>query len=295
MLINNKSTQQIIEFIADFAQSKVALCSLFVFLTLLIVTLFAPLFSSQNPYDLSQIHLVDSQLSPGEVMSTGSVALLGTDVQGRDMWSAILYGLRLSLMAGLLSAVLALIIGTTLGLLAAHFGGKLDAVFMRFVDIQLSFPALLIGLVLVSLLGSGFSNIIIALTAVQWAYYARTVRSVALAELRKEYVEAARCLNISDYRILFRHVLPNCMAPLVVIVTVQIANSIAIESSLSFLGVGMPITEPSLGRLIVNGFDFMLSGHYWMSLYPGVALLVALMSINLIGDRLRTVLNPRNT
>jgi peptide/nickel transport system permease protein len=164
---------------------------------------------------------------------------------------------------------------------------------MRIVDIKLAFPAILIALVIVAVLGSGTAKIILALVVVQWALYARTVRGSALVERRKEYVEAARCLGLSHNRILFRHMLPNCLPPLIVVATVQVANAIALEATLSFLGIGLPITEPSLGLLIANGYQFMLSGQYWISFFPGIALLITIVSINLVGDQLREILNPR--
>jgi len=177
--------------------------------------------------------------------------------------------------------------------LAAYFGGKVDAVIMRVVDLQLSFPAILVALILLAVLGKGVDKVIIALILVQWAYYARTVRGTALVERRKEYIEAASCLALSHRRIVFRHLLPNCLPPLIVVATVQVANAIALEATLSFLGVGVPITEPSLGLLIANGYDYMLSGKYWLAFFPGVALLVTIVAINLVGDQLRDVLNPR--
>jgi peptide/nickel transport system permease protein len=166
-------------------------------------------------------------------------------------------------------------------------------VIMRIVDLQLSFPAILIALVLLATLGKGVDKIIIALIVVQWAYFARTVRGTALVERRKEYIEAAACLALSHRRIVFRHLLPNCLPPLIVVGTVQIANAISLEATLSFLGIGLPVTEPSLGLLISNGFEYMLSGKYWISVYPGIVLLFTIVSINLVGDRLRDVLNPR--
>lgn len=280
-------------FVADFNQSTIAVASLIVLVALILAAVFAPWLAPQNPYNLGEIYLIDSQLKPGATMFNQSTAWLGTDIQGRDILSGIIYGLRISLSVSLISAFIALVIGACAGLLAGYFGGTLDSILMRLVDIQLSFPAILIGLVLIAILGSGLANIIIALIAVQWAYYARTVRASALAERNKEYMEAARCLAISKSRILFRHLLPNCVPPLIVVVTIQVAHSIALEASLSFLGVGLPITEPSLGRLIASGFEFMLSGKYWMSFYPGIALLITILSINLVGDQLRDVLNPR--
>jgi peptide/nickel transport system permease protein len=219
--------------------------------------------------------------------------LLGTDDQGRDMLSAILYGLRLSLYVSVVATATALAIGTVAGIVAAYFGGRIDALLMRLVDIQLSFPAILIALILLAILGKGVDKVVIALVSVQWAYYARTIRGAALAERRREYIEAARCLALPQWRIIFRHLLPNAFAPLIVVATVQVAHAIALEATLSFLGVGVPITEPSLGLLIANGYGYMLSGDYWISFYPGVALLIAIVAINLVGDRLRDVMNPR--
>ncbi|NIA70973.1 ABC transporter permease [Pelagibius litoralis] len=280
-------------FISDFSESWLALAGLVMFLTIVSLAVFAPLIAPQDPYDLSTLDLLDSKLKPGELLSSGQVAWLGTDGLGRDILSAIMYGLRISLAVGASSAFIALFIGASIGLAAAYAGGRVDAIIMRIVDIQLSFPSILIGLVLIAVLGSGTEKIIVALVAVQWAYYARTVRGTALVERRKEYIEAARCLALSSRVILFQHLLPNCLPPLIVLVTVQVAHSIALEASLSFLGVGLPVTEPSLGRLIANGFEYMMSGKYWISFFPGLALLFLILSINLVGDQVRDVLNPR--
>ena len=201
--------------------------------------------------------------------------------------------MRISLSVGVLSCLFAIVVGMSLGLIAAYFGGYAEAVIMRIVDIQLSFPAILVALILLAALGQGVEKIIVALVVVQWAYYARTVRGTALVERRKEYVEAATCLALPSRRILFRHLLPNCLPPLIVVGTVQTASAIALEATLSFLGLGLPITEPSLGLLIANGFQYMMSLQYWISVFPGIALLITIVSINLVGDQLRDVLNPR--
>ena len=236
---------------------------------------------------------MDSRLEPGSKSYTGMTYWLGTDGAGRDLLSAILYGLRTSLSVGVLSGLIALAIGGAFGLIAAYFGGKVETLIMRVVDIQLGFPAILVALVLVALLGKGVDKIIVALVVVQWAYYARTVRGSALVERRKEYIEAATCLALSHQRIVFRHLLPNCLPPLIVVGTLQTAHAISLEATLSFLGIGLPITEPSLGLLIANGFEYMLSQRYWISFFPGIALLITIVSINLVGDQLRDVLNPR--
>ncbi len=278
---------------AEYFASPVAVGS-FAFLVLIIFfALLAPLLAPQNPYDLAKVTVMDARLEPGERGSAGFVMWLGADGAGRDMWSAILYGLRISLGVGVASGIVALILGTVIGLAAAYRGGWLDALIMRIVDLQLSFPAILVALILVAILGRGADKVMIALILVQWAYYARTVRGSALVERRKEYIEAAHCLALPPSRIVFRHLLPNVVAPMIVVGTLQTAHAISLEATLSFLGVGLPLTEPSLGLLIANGFDYMLSGKYWISFYPGVALLVTIMSINLVGDRLRDVLNPR--
>jgi peptide/nickel transport system permease protein len=280
-------------FVAEFSESRLALVGLAVFAVILVLAILAPWITPQNPYDLAKLDLMDGRLEPGSQSMDGMTYWLGTDDQGRDMLSAIVYGLRTSLGVGAMSAVLALAIGAAAGLLAAYAGGRVDSLIMRIVDIQLSFPAILVALILLAVLGHGTEKIIAALVTVQWAYYARTVRGTALVERRKEYIEAARCLALSPARIVFRHLLPNCLPPLIVVVTVQVAHAIALEATLSFLGIGLPITEPSLGLLIANGFQYMMSGKYWISFFPGVALLVTIVSINLIGDRLRDVLNPR--
>jgi peptide/nickel transport system permease protein len=278
---------------ADFAQSRLALLGLALLVTIALCALLAPWISPQNPYDLAQLDVLDSKLAPGEASMSGVKHWLGTDDQGRDMLSAILYGLRISLAVGVASVLCALAVGLVLGLAAAYFGGWVDAVVMRVVDLQLSFPAILIALILLAVLGQGVGKIVLALVTVQWAYYARTVRSSALVERQKEYVEAAQVLALSRARIVLRHLLPNCLPPLIVVATVQVAHAIALEATLSFLGLGLPITEPSLGLLIANGFQYLLSGKYWISFYPGVALMLTIVAINLVADQLRDVLNPR--
>ena len=257
--------------------------------------IFAPLITPTNPYDLAVVSIMDSRLAPGEQMFNGTVAWLGTDGAGRDILSAIIYGLRTSLVVAISSAFIALTVGLVVGLIAAYFGGKFDAFLMRIVDIQLSFPAILVALVLLALLGKGIDKVIIALAIVQWAIYARTVRAAAIVERRKEYIEAATCLGLSNLRIIWRHLLPNSISPLIVLATLQTAHSITIEATLSFLGVGVPITQPSLGSLISNGFDFILSGAYWITFFPGVMLLATVAAINIFGDQLRDILNPRYT
>ncbi|UUE11449.1 ABC transporter permease [Dickeya zeae] len=274
-------------------QDRLARLGLFMLVLIVALALLAPWIAPQNPYDLSQLMIMDNRLPPGSSGMSGVTYWLGSDDQGRDLLSAILYGTRTSLIVGVSSALVALCIGMVAGLLSAWLGGKIDALLMRIVDIQLSFPPILIALILLAVLGQGVDKIILALVITQWAYYARTLRASALLENRRNYVDAARGMAFSTPRILFRHVLPNCLPPLIVVATMRIAYAIMLEATLSFLGIGLPITEPSLGLLIANGFDYLLSGNYWISLFPGVMLLLLIVAINLIGDALRDALNTR--
>jgi len=271
----------------EFLSNRIAATGLAILIVVVAIALFAPWISPQNPYDLAKLDLMDARMEPG------GKYLLGTDGQGRDMLSAIFYGLRVSLMVGVASGLIALTLGGLLGVLAAYVGGRFEQLLMRIVDIQLGFPAILVALILIAVLGKGVDKIIIALVCVQWAYYARTARSAALVERGKEYMEAARGLGLSRARIMLGHLLPNALPPLIVVGTVQVAHAIALEATLSFLGLGLPSTEPSLGLLIANGYEYLLSGKYWISMYPGVALLLMILSINLVGDQLRDQLNPR--
>lgn len=280
-------------FLEDFFSSKLATLGFALLLMVIFAALFAPWLAPQNPYDLAKLDLMDARLPPGAPSAALHSYWLGTDGQGRDMLSAILYGLRVSLMVGVASGIIALTLGALTGVLAAYAGGRIEQFVMRVVDIQLGFPAILVALILLAVLGKGVDKIIIALVCVQWAYYARTARAAALVERSKEYMEAARGLGLSRTRIVLRHLLPNALPPLIVVATVQVAHAIALEATLSFLGLGLPPTEPSLGLLIANGYEVLLSGKYWISFYPGIALLVTILSINLVGDQLRDVLNPR--
>jgi peptide/nickel transport system permease protein len=277
----------------DFAQSRTAVLALGCCITLMLVALLAPWIAPQNPYDLMQIDMFDARLKPGSASAQGLHYWLGTDGQGRDMLSAMLYGLRTSLFVGVLSGLIAIAVGVALGLTAAYWGGFVDTVIMRVVDFKLGFPTILVALMLLAVLGQGIEKVIFALVMVQWAYFCRAVRGTALVERNKEYVEAAVCLGLSHKRIVFSQLLPNCMPPVIVIGTMQVANAISTEATLSFLGLGLPITEPSLGLLIANGFNYLLSGLYWISVFPGMLLLVTIFCINIVGDRLRDVLNPR--
>ena len=278
---------------AEFRENRVAVAALVVVIIIALVALLAPLIAPQNPYDLAKLVLMDARRPPGYVGSNGYMHILGTDAQGRDLFSAILYGLRISIEIGVLAGMVALIFGALLGTSAAYFGGRTEAFIMRIVDLQLSFPAILLALMLSALLGKGMTQLVAALVAAQYAYFARTAHGAASVERSKDYVEAALSTPLPAYLVVFRHILPNCLPPLIVVATVQIANSISLEATLSFLGLGLPPTEPSLGMLIANGFQYMMSGRYWISIYPGIALIALIVAINLVGDQVRDQLNPR--
>ena len=279
--------------LAEYVESPMAVAAFGVVVVFFLAAIFAGRIAPQNPYDLATLELMDGTLKPMSEGFGGMTYLLGTDEQGRDMLSAILYGLRTSLSVGVISTLLAFALGTSLGLIAAYRGGRFETILMRIVDLQLSFPALLIALVLLVILGQGVDKIILALVIVNWAYFARSARGNAMAERNKEYIEAAKALRLSDVRIIFRHLLPNVLPSIIVIATTTVARAISTEATLSFLGIGLPITEPSLGLLISNGFRYLLSGKYWISFYPGIALVIVIVSLNMMGDRLRDVLNPR--
>lgn len=281
------------EFWADYATSRGAVAGLVMLVVIFAVALLAPVLAPQNPYNLAELNIIDGRLPPGTTGHAGQVFLLGSDEQGRDILSAILYGLRTSLGVGIASVALALGLGAAVGLMAGYAGGWFDAVLMRLVDLQLSVPTILIALILLAVLGKGVDKIVLALVIAQWAVFARVARASALVEREKDYITAARCLGLGRARILFRHLLPNCLPPLIVMATIMVAGAIGLEATLSFLGLGVPITRPSLGLLIANGFEYLLSGRYWISTYPGLALLVTIVSINLVGDRLRDQFNPR--
>ena len=277
----------------EFRENRIALLALIIIVIVMGLALLAPLIAPQDPYDIGKLVLRDARRPPGYVNASGFTYWLGSDAQGRDLLSAILYGLRISAGVGLAAGAIAFVVGATLGATAAFLGGRVEMLIMRFIDLQLSFPAILLALVLSALLGQGKLQLIAALVTAQYAYFARTAHGAATAERAKEYVEAALSTPMSSRTVIFRHILPNCLPPLIVVATVQVANSIALEATLSFLGLGLPVTEPSLGMLIANGFQYMLSGRYWISIYPGIALIVLIVAINLVGDQIRDQLNPR--
>ncbi|WP_374834177.1 ABC transporter permease [Paenochrobactrum pullorum] len=284
---------RLLQFWSEFKRHPVPLVAAFVVVVIILLAVFAPLIAPQDPYDLSSLVLRDGRRAPGYVGQGGYVHLLGTDGQGRDLFSAILYGLRISLQMGLLAGAIAFTIGALVGSSAAYIGGRFESFIMRVIDLQLSFPAILLAFVVAALLGQGKSQLIIALVFSQYAYFVRTAHGAAAAERNKDYVEAALSVPMSGWFIVTRHILPNALPPLIVVATVQVASAISLEATLSFLGVGLPPTEPSLGMLIANGFQYLLSGRYWISIYPGLALIVLIMAINLVGDQIRDQLNPR--
>lgn len=289
----NWNGRPVSRFWLEFQENKIAVFALAIVVFMTLLALFASVVSPQDPYDLANLSLRDSRRPPGFVGTGGYTHLLGTDPQGRDLLSAIFYGLRTSIQIGLAAGFVSLSIGATLGILAAYIGGRLEALIMRLVDLQLSFPAILLALVIVALLGQGKAQLVSALVAAQYAYFARTAYGSAKSERGKDYIEAAVATPLAGRLVVLRHLLPNCTPPLIVVATVQIANSISLEATLSFLGLGLPVTEPSLGMLIANGFPYMMSGRYWISVYPGVALIILIVAINIVGDQVRDQFNPR--
>jgi peptide/nickel transport system permease protein len=287
----------------SFRHSPVAVGAFVVLFVCLAAAFFAPVLAPYNPFDLKTLNLSDA-LSPPRWLAGGNAAfMLGTDDQGRDLLSAIMYGARVSLIVGLASVALAMALGVSLGLIAGYAGGRLDAFIMRVADVQLSFPAILIALLIDGVARAVLPRdahseavlpvLILAIGLSNWVQYARTVRGSTMVEKSKEYVQAARVIGRSPLQIMAQHLLPNVMGPVLVIATINIASAILTEAALSFLGVGMPVTEPSLGTLIRIGNDFLFSGEWWITIFPGAALVVIVLAINLLGDWLRDALNPR--
>ncbi|RJG40389.1 ABC transporter permease [Mesorhizobium sp. DCY119] len=254
----------------------------------------APVLAPQNPYDPLQIFGWEASSPPGTIGSSGYHYLLGTDGLGRDIASCILYGLRISLVVSIVSALAAAAIGLTVGVTAAYFGKWVDAIIMRVVDLQLSLPTMLVALIAIVTLGPGVDRIILALIIVQWATYARVVRSVALSEAGKPYIDAARTMPLSNIRIVLRHLLPNSIAPAITLLPIEIGHAVALEATLSFLGLGVPMDQPSLGSTVANGFQYLLTGQYWISLFPGFALFGLIAAINFAGEDIRRIWDPRN-
>jgi peptide/nickel transport system permease protein len=287
----------------SFKQDRTAIFSLVVLVVLLITGLLAPLVSPYNPYDPANIDIMNSEIPPAWMESGESGFLLGTDIQGRDLLSTMIYGLRLSILIGCGAVLLQGLLGVVVGLLAGYLGGKIDALLMRIADIQLSFPYLMVAIFISAIFQVAFGIgryadmavplLIVIIGLAEWPVYARTVRASVMGEKSKEYVEAARVIGLNRWRIMFGHVLPNTMTSVLVISTIQVANAIMSEAALSFLGLGMPVTKPSLGSLIRSGFEYIFSGSWWITLFPGIFLVLLVLVINLLGDWLRDVLNPK--
>lgn len=287
----------------SFRSNPIAVASLMIFIVIVLMAVFAPLIAPFDPYDPAQIDIMNSEYPPIWIDGADPNFLFGTDDQGRDLWSTILYGTRLSLLIGLCAVALQAFLGITIGLLAGYIGGRLDSLLMRLADIQLSFSTLMVAIIFLAVTQAMFGSetfnqyaiyfLIVVIGVAEWPQYARTVRATVLAEKKKEYVDGARVLGFGPMRIMVRHILPNSLSPIFVISTVQVANAIISEASLSFLGLGMPPSQPSLGSLISSGFDYIFSGSWWITAIPGVVLVVLVLVINLLGDWMRDVLNPR--
>jgi peptide/nickel transport system permease protein len=287
----------------SFRHSPVAMAAALVAFVMVFAAAFAQWVAPHNPFDLATINLMDASLPPAWEAQGNPRFWLGTDDQGRDVFSAILFGMRVSLMIGIASVVLSIILGVGLGLLSGYVGGRLDAFIMRVCDVMLSFPAILVALLIDGVFRAvlprdahsevAFYVLVLAIALSGWVQYARTVRGSTLVEKNKEYVQAARVIGVSKLAIMLKHVLPNVTGPVLVLATVHIASAILTEATLSFLGVGVPPTTPSLGTLIRIGNEFLFSGEWWITIFPGVALVLLVLSVNLLGDWLRDALNPR--
>ncbi|ADD69266.1 binding-protein-dependent transport systems inner membrane component [Denitrovibrio acetiphilus DSM 12809] len=287
----------------SFKRDKVAIFSMVIVLFLVLSAVFAPLIAPFNPYDPLNIDIMNSELPPFWMSGSDPSFILGTDDQGRDLLSTMIYGMRISLLIGVGAVVLQSIVGIAIGLISGYFGGKLDSFFMRMADVQLSFSYLMVAIFFTAILqaavGVGrFGEIavpflILVIGFAQWPQYARTVRASVLAEKKKEYVEAARVAGFGAGRIMWGHIFPNTLSPILVLSTIQVANAVMSEAALSFLGLGMPISRPSLGSLINSGFEYIFSGSWWITAFPGILLVILILAINLLGDFLRDVLNPK--
>lgn len=287
----------------SFRNSPLTVVAAAVTLLLILSAVFAGVIAPHNPFDLASIDLMDSELPPAWTEDGEARFLLGTDNLGRDIYSTILYGMRISLLVGFASVVLSAVIGISAGLVAGYIGGKVDAIIMRIADIQLSFPTILIALLIDGIMRGILDRtqhdamiipvLVLSIGISNWVQYARTVRGSTLVERNKEYVQAARIIGLHPILIMIKHVLPNVMGPVLVIATLGLAFAILTEATLSFLGVGMPPTEPSLGTLIQIGNDFLFSGLWWISIFPGMTLAVLVLAVNLLGDWLRDALNPK--
>lgn len=292
------------DFFYDFRNTPVAVISFIVFLMIIMVALFANFIAPYDPFDPSTLNLMNGFTPPLQVNEfTGELFVMGTDDQGRDLFSTILYGLRISLFVGLMAVMLAMVMGVTLGLIAGFLGGWLDTIIMRLADIQMTFPSILVAMLIYGVAKGilppdlryemSIAVLVVSIGLSEWVPFARTVRGSTLVEREKEYVTAARMLGLERRHIMIRHILPNILGPVLVIATITFALAIITEATLSFLGVGVPSTKPSLGTLIRIGQDFLFSGEWWILLFPALTLLALALSINLFGDWLRDTLNPK--
>ncbi|MDB4836972.1 ABC transporter permease [Marinomonas sp.] len=291
------------DFMYFFLRDKVAMFSFAVFLAFVLAAFLSPLIAPTNPYDLTTIDIMDSELPPAWLEEGDTRFVLGTDEQGRDIFSTMLYGARLSLTIGFMAVALQLFLGIVIGLSAGYFGGRIDSFLMRFADVQLSFSTMMVAIIVSAIFKASFGSefysqyavlmLVVIIGFAEWPQYARTIRASVLAEKEKEYVEAARVMGFKAPRIMFRHILPNCLSPILVISTVQVANAIMSEAALSFLGLGLPVDQPSLGSLISIGFSYIFSGAWWITAFPGILLVSLVLVINLLGDWLRDVFNPK--
>jgi len=287
----------------SFCIDKVAQISFLVFVGYIVLAFLAPLLAPFDPYDPGSIDIMNSELPPSWQEEGEAAFWLGTDAQGRDLWSTILYGTRVSLMIGICAVMLQAFLGICIGLVAGYVGGKVDSLLMRLADVQLSFSTMMVAIIVLAVFQATFGTqlyqelamvmLILVIGIAEWPQYARTVRASVLAEKEKEYVDAARVMGLRAPRIMFRHILPNTLSPILVISTVQVANAIISEAALSFLGLGMPVSQPSLGSLISSGFEYIFSGSWWITVIPGLVLIVLVLVMNLLGDWLRDVLNPK--
>jgi peptide/nickel transport system permease protein len=287
----------------SFRHSPVAMVAALTAFVLIFAAVFAYWVAPHNPFDLATINLLDASLPPSWEAGGNPKFWLGTDDQGRDIFSAVIYGMQISLLIGIASVVLSVVMGVGLGLLSGYVGGRLDAFIMRVCDVMLSFPAILVALLIDGVARAvlprdshnelAFGVLIIAIALSGWVQYARTVRGSTLVEKNKEYIQAARVIGVSPFKIMLKHVLPNVLGPVLVLATVHIATAIITEATLSFLGVGVPPTTPSLGTLIRIGNEFLFSGEWWITIFPGLALILLVLSVNLLGDWLRDALNPK--
>lgn len=281
------------EFFFNYRHNISAMIGTVIVVLILLIAIFGPLFAPQDPYDVAGLSLIDSYKPPAWLEGGDSRFLLGTDSQGRDMLSLLIYGSRISLFIGVVGTLLACTVGITFGLIAGYFGGKVDAVIMRLADILLSFPDILIALFIMTMFGRGVDKLLIVFTILGCVSYIRTVRAEVLSVKQIEYVDAARVIGLPNPLIMLRHVLPNVATTIIVLSTMKVGGLILSEATLSFLGVGVPVTEPSLGMLVKNGFDVLFSGYWWIAVLPGVYIMLLVFGINLLGDFLRDEFNPK--